>query len=84
MSTYDNKQVLSDYANGSITVEMAVGHTLQHLDKLYELQTIATMNRYELRGKVDSLESKLFSLQTKVDWLASLVEKWLPKKDSLV
>ncbi|MCL4300100.1 MAG: hypothetical protein KJ077_30480 [Anaerolineae bacterium] len=80
MGTYDHKQVLSDYANGNITVEMAMGHALQHVDKLYELQTVATMNRYELRGKVDTLENRVSTLQAKLDRLMALVEKFLPKR----
>lgn len=79
MGTYDHKQVLSDYANGRITVEMAMGHTLQHVDKLYELQTTATINRYELRGKLDTLENKVNILQTEVARLVALIEKFLPK-----
>ncbi len=80
MGTYDHNQVLSDYANGKITVEMAMGHTLQHLDKLYELQTVATVNRYELRGKVDTLKYRVNTLQTKIDRLTALVEKFLPRR----
>ena len=80
MGTYDHKQVLSEYANGKITVEMAMGHTLQHIDKLYELQTTANINRYELRGKVDTLANTVNTLQAKIDRLTALVEKFLPKR----
>lgn len=80
MSTYDHKQVLSDYANGNMTVEMAMGHSLQHIDNLYELQTTANINRYELRGKVDTLESRVNILQTEVARLTVLVEKSLSKR----
>jgi hypothetical protein len=80
MGTYDYKQVLSDYASGKITVEIAMGHTLQHLDKLYELQTVANVNRYELRGRVDTLENRVNTLQTKIDRLTALVERFLPKR----
>ncbi len=80
MGTYDHKQVISDYANGRITVEMAVGHGLQHIDKLYETQTAANVSRYELRGKVDTLENTVNALQAKVDRLTALVEKFLPKR----
>jgi hypothetical protein len=79
MGTYDYKQVLSDYANGKMTVEMAMGHSLQHIAKLYETQTAANLSRYELRSKVDSLENTVNTLQTKIDRLAALVEKFLPK-----
>lgn len=80
MGTYDHKQVLSEYANGKITVEMAMGHTLQHIDKLYELQTTANISRYELRGKVDTLANRVNTLQAAVDRLTALVEKFLPKR----
>lgn len=80
MSTYDHKQVLSDYANGDITAEMAVGHSLQHIGKLYEAQAAANLSRYELRSKVDSLESKVNTLQAEVARLTALIEKFLSKR----
>lgn len=80
MGTYDHKQILSDYANGRMTVETAMGHTLQHIDKLYELQTNANVNRYELRGRVDSLEKIVTTLQAEIARLTALIEKVLPKR----
>jgi uncharacterized small protein (DUF1192 family) len=80
MSTYDHKQVLTDYANGKMTVEMAMGHSLQHIDHLYELQTTANVNRYELRGKVDTLESRVNTLQTEVARLTALIEKFVSRR----
>lgn len=79
MGTYDHKQVISDYATGRITLEMAIGHSLQHIDKLYEAQTAANLSRYELRSKVDTLETRVNTLQAAVDRLMALVEKLLPK-----
>ncbi len=78
MGTYDPKKVLSDYANGTITVEMAMGHAWQHINKLYDLQTTANVNRYELRGKIDTLAHSLNAVQEKVDRLTALVKKALP------
>jgi hypothetical protein len=78
MSAYDHKQILADYANGKMSVEMAVGHTLQHIDKLYELQTVANVNRYELRGKIDTLENSVNILQAEVARLTTLIGKFLP------
>jgi hypothetical protein len=66
MGTYDHKHVLSDYANGRITIEMATGHSLQHIDKLYEAQTAANLSQYETRSKVDTLEQKINVLQKKL------------------
>ena len=79
MGTYDHKQIISDYATGKITPEMAIGHSLQHIDKLYEAQTAANLSRYELRSKVDTMENKVNALQKAVDRLTALVEKFLPK-----
>ena len=62
MGTYDHKQVMSDYANGKLTSEMAIGHRLQHIDKLYEAQTAANVSRYELRNKVNTLENRTNAL----------------------
>lgn len=80
MGTYDHKQVITDYENGKLTPEMAIGHSLQHIDKLYEAQTTANLSRYELRSKVDTLENKVNALQKAVDRLTALVEKFLPKR----
>lgn len=80
MGTYDHKQVISDYATGKMTPEMAIGHSLQHIDKLYEAQTAANVSRHELRNKVDILENKVNALQKTVDRLTALVEKFLPKR----
>ncbi len=75
MGTYDHKKVLSDYANDKITAEMAVGHSLQHIDKLYEAQTAANLSRYELRGKVDTLETMVNTLHMETVRLTRLVEQ---------
>jgi hypothetical protein len=81
MGTYDHKQVVLDYANGNITAEMAVGHTLrvQHISKLYEAQTSANLSRYELRSKVDSLEVMITTLQAEVARLTLVIETFLSK-----
>lgn len=81
MGTYDPEKVMADYANGTITVEMAMGHAWQHINKLYELQTTANVNRYQLRGKIDTLEHSLSALQEKVDRLTAQVKKLLPKRE---
>jgi hypothetical protein len=80
MGTFDHKQLLSDYESGRMTVEMAIGHALQHIDKLYEFQTTANINRYELRGKIDTLENRVNTLQTEVARLTTLMEKVLSKR----
>ena len=80
MGTYDHKQVLLDYANDNITAEMAVGHSLQHIGKLYEAQTAANFSQYELRSKVDTLENLVNTLQAEVTRLAVLIEQGLPQR----
>ena len=80
MGTYDHKQVIADYATGKLTPEMAVGHSLQHIDKLYEAQTAANLSRYDLRSKVDKLENNVNALQKAVDRLTASREKSVPKR----
>jgi predicted RNase H-like nuclease (RuvC/YqgF family) len=63
MGTYDHKKLLSDWATGTITNDMATGHTLQHLNLLYEVQEIANNSRQELRDEVNSLKAKVKQLE---------------------
>jgi outer membrane protein TolC len=65
MGTYDHKQVLQDYATGKITVEMAVGHVLQHIEKLYEARDTADTRHYNLQDRLTALEQALKPLQNK-------------------
>jgi chromosome segregation ATPase len=67
MGTYDYKKVLSEYDNGRMTVDMAVGHSLQHIGKLYEAQTAANASHRAWQAKVDRLEDALKTLQAEVD-----------------
>ncbi|MBV7335876.1 hypothetical protein KFU94_48075 [Chloroflexi bacterium TSY] len=77
MATYELTKILSDYEHGRMDVEMAMGHSLQHIEKLYEAQTIANSDRYELRQRVNALENEVTSipiLQTTIDHLQQLVD----------
>ena len=76
MSTYDPKQVLTDYASGKITPEMAVGHSLQHIDKLYEA---VKASRSEWQTQTNALDKRVTGLQVAVDRLNALMEKVLRK-----
>jgi len=67
MGTYNHKQILADYANGKMTIEMAMGHSLQHIDQLYEAQTAAHASHRTLRDKVNRLEDELKTLRAGVD-----------------
>jgi len=76
MATYDPKQVLTDYASGKITPEMAVGHSLQHIDKLYEA---VKASRSEWQTQTNTLDKRVTGLQAAVDRLTALMEKVLRK-----
>ncbi len=78
MSTYPIKNLLSEYGNDRMDVEMTMGHSLQHIDKLDEAQTAANVSRYKMRGKIDALENAVTALQKEVVRLTALVEKCLP------
>jgi len=80
MSTYPIEKILSEYEHNRMNVEMATGHALQHISKLYEAQTAANVSRYGLRGRVDALEKIVTALQAKVDRLTALIEKFLPRR----
>jgi hypothetical protein len=75
LSTYDPKQVLADYAKGNITPEMAVGHSLQHIAKLYEAQAAATADRRAEQTKIDGLEKRVHTHQAALDRLLAFMEK---------
>ncbi len=77
MSTYDHKQILADYASGKITAEMAVGHSLQHIDKLYEAVKV---NRQESQAKDAALEKRVDLLQAVVDRVLAFPQKVRPAK----
>ena len=76
MATYDPKQVLTDYASGQITPEVAVGHSLQHIDKLYET---VKASRSEWQAQTNALDKRVTGLQAAVDHLNALMEKVLRK-----
>jgi hypothetical protein len=77
MSTYDFDKVLSDYEHGRITVEMAVGHSLQHIGKLYEAQAAATTDRRTGQTKLDALDKRIDTQQAAIDRLLAFMEKVL-------
>lgn len=67
MATYNPKQLLNDYANGRMTPEMAVGHSLQHINLLYEAQASATAERSALRLELNQLQAAFKRLQQAVE-----------------
>ncbi len=79
MSTYDYSKVMADYANQRMDMEMAFGHALQHIGKLYEAQAAANTVRVELQTNVASLEKHVNILQAAVDHLTTLMNKGFSK-----
>jgi len=77
MSTYDYNKVMSDYEHGRITVEMAMGHSLQHIGKLYEAQTSTSVNMRAEQAKVDALEKRVNTMQAAIDRRTAFMEKVL-------
>ncbi|MCE7986529.1 MAG: hypothetical protein DYG89_35605 [Caldilinea sp. CFX5] len=67
MATYNPKQLLNDYANGRMTPEMAVGHSLQHINLLYEAQASANAERNALRLELNQLQAAFTRLQQTVE-----------------
>jgi len=77
MATYDHKQVLTDYASGRITPEMAIGHGLQHIDHLYDL---LKSSKQEWQSTTDALEKRAQLTQAAVDRLTAIIEKARAKR----
>ncbi len=80
MSTYSPKKLLSLWRLKKIDVEMATGHTLQNLVEQQETQAATNVTMYQLRSKVDTLESTVNTLQAEIARLTAAVEKFLPKR----
>lgn len=73
MATYSHEKVLADYARGDMDVEMAMGHSLQHIGHLYTAQSAATAERQALRKQVVTLEQTIGALQGEVTGLQQVV-----------
>ncbi|MFN8493657.1 MAG: hypothetical protein U0350_39010 [Caldilineaceae bacterium] len=72
MGTYNHKQVLSDYETGKLDVEMAMGHALQHIDKLYEAQSTANTESRVLQQTVSTLQNEMKTYQAQTSGLPKL------------
>jgi hypothetical protein len=77
MATYEYEKVVADYASGKLTSEMAIGHSLQHIGKLYE--TIKA-NRHEWQTQIDALDQRVNFMQASVDRLTAFMVKLRPKR----
>jgi len=66
MSTYDFDKILSDYDHGRMSVEMTLGHALQHIGKLYTNNVALSASQ---RQQTASLTESLQQLRADVDSL---------------
>ncbi len=71
MGTYSPKKIITDWSNGTLTPEMAMGQALQHIAELYERQATADNERRKLQAQVSQLENKLKTTQAILDRLVS-------------
>lgn len=55
MGTLKPEELLKTWSIGTITVEMAIGHLIQNLVKLFKTIEKLTTSIYNLRADVDSL-----------------------------
>jgi len=81
MGTYDHKQLLTDWRVGDITNDMATGHTLQHLDLLYQAQASATNNWQALHQEIEELKTTMLALKQENKQLRGLVKRLSKKTD---
>ncbi len=72
MSTYDHQRILSDWSNGTLTADMAIGHALQYIAELYARQKA-------WQNKISHLENTVNSLQTQFDPLVKGVSQELER-----
>ncbi|MFN8492548.1 MAG: hypothetical protein U0350_33410 [Caldilineaceae bacterium] len=83
MSTYPIEKILFDYEHNRMDGEMALGHSLQHISKLYAAQASADAERQLLRQKVNALEAWLQTLQAKSDRVQTLPESLITLQRTL-
>lgn len=74
MSTYPIEKVLFEYEHSRMDVEMAMGHSLQHIAQLATMQVTTAAEQQALRQKIGALESLLQSVQSKLDRLLPVQE----------
>ncbi len=71
MSTYPIEKVLFEYEHNRMDVEMAMGHSLQHIAHLSATQATTVAEQQVLRQKIGTLENLLHSVQSKLDRLVA-------------
>lgn len=67
MATYPIDQIITEYGNEHMDVEMTTGHALQHIKQLYQESKTANHQRQELRDRLQGLEARLTTFQTKTE-----------------
>ncbi len=78
MSTYDYEKILSDYANDRMSVEMTLGHALQHIGKLYAAQSAS---QRDLQEKLATLTETSKHLRADIERLIAHTALPLHAKD---
>jgi hypothetical protein len=72
MGTYNPRQLLADWGGERITADMAIGHILQHIVQLYELQ-VPGLKRRQPEAEL----SEVGQLQIQVDRLQQIVDSFI-------
>jgi hypothetical protein len=74
MGTHEPEKLWSLWATEQIDIEMAMGYDLQNAVKLYKTQIANNATLRQLQGRIDTLEAKTKTQQTKIDRLQTLVD----------
>ncbi|MDM8520408.1 hypothetical protein QUF64_10200 [Anaerolineales bacterium HSG6] len=69
MSTEPIKQLLSKWKVADLTIEMAIGHLLQHVDMLHDTDHQANIQRHKMMVMLTEIQTSLKSLRHDVDSL---------------
>jgi len=69
MGTEPAKELLKKWKLHNLTVEMATGHTLQHLEMLHDTNQQATIQRQQIISSLKEIQTTLRSLRHDVDAL---------------
>jgi hypothetical protein len=77
---YTGEGQIGDMAmvRGNRAILEHVANCLQHIDKLTETQTAASVSHYRLRGQVEGLAQGITALQTEVARLAAVIDRLRP------
>jgi len=84
MATYDHKKLLTEWGNGTLTSDMAIGHTLQHIGLLYQGQDQAAQRRQTMQQDIDALKAALTKLKQENETLRVHMERQEQQLNSLI